>query len=138
VALGFLVLLAGLAAILRRALGPVAAQALAALAGWLIVGGMILAGPVAELLHGPAQETLVRAAVHASPLVVAERELGLDWLHQEMTYRLTPLGESFSLFVRDAAWWKTFLGHAFVGSGLLVFSLRRGARSAAPGAHPDP
>jgi hypothetical protein len=64
---------------------------------------------------------LVRGAVHANPLVVAERTLGLDWLHQGLTYRLTPLGESFGYLLGDVAWWKTALGHVFVGSGLLAF-----------------
>jgi hypothetical protein len=121
VAVAFLVLLAGLAAVLERGLGPVAAQVLTALLGWALLAGILLAGPVADLLRGPAQETFVRVVVHVNPLVVAERELGLDWLHQSLTYRLTPLGESYGYLVQDLAWWKTVLGHLFVGSGLLVF-----------------
>jgi hypothetical protein len=125
VALGFLLLLSGLAVGLDRLAGPVAAQVLAMLLGWVIVGGIILVGPAADLAQGPLQSALIRFAVHANPLVVAERELGLDWLHQTLTYRLTPLGESFGYLVRDLSCWKTALGHVFVGSGLLVFGARR-------------
>ena len=120
-ALAFLVLLAGVAAVVQRAAGPRAAQVATALIGWLLLAGIILVGPAAELVHGPVQAALVRLAVHANPLVVAERTLGLDWLHQGLTYRLTPLGESFGYLLGDVAWWKTALGHLFVGSGLLVF-----------------
>ena len=68
-----------------------------------------------------------------NPLVVAEYELGLDWLHAAMTYRLSPLGDSYSYLLRDAAWWKTMLAHLFVGSGLLVFSFDRRRAKKAPG-----
>ena len=121
VAMGFLVLLAGIAVAADRAAGPRAAQMITALAGWLLLAGVILVGPLADLLQGPAQAALLRLAAHVNPLVVAERELGLDWLHQDITYRLTPLGESFGYLLGDLAWWKTALAHLFVGSGLLVF-----------------
>ena len=124
VAMGFLVLLAGIAVAADRAAGPRAAQMITALAGWLLLAGVILAGPLADLLQGPAQAALLRLAAHANPLVVAERELGLDWLHQDITYRLTPLGESFGYLLGDLAWWKTALGHVFVGSGLLAFGAK--------------
>ncbi len=129
VALGFAVLLAGLAVMLGRIVGPRATQVLTALLGWLLVAGIILAGPAADLTGGAVQETIVRAAVHANPLVVAEREVGLDWLHGSLTYRLTPLGDSYSYLLRDMAWWKTMLAHLFVGSGLVVFSLGRRHRA---------
>jgi len=124
VAVGFLVLLAGIAVAADRAAGPRAAQMITALAGWLLLAGVILAGPLADLLQGPAQAALLRLAAHVNPLVVAERELGLDWLHQDITYRLTPLGESFGYLLGDLAWWKTALGHVFVGSGLLAFGAK--------------
>jgi len=130
-ALGFLVLLAGIAAVIDRAAGLRAGQMATTLIGWLVLAGIILVGPLAELVQGPVQGVLVRVAVHANPLVVAERTLGLDWLHQGLTYRLTPLGESFGYLLGDVAWWKTALAHLFVGSGLLVFGatgLGRGAR----------
>jgi hypothetical protein len=120
-ALGFLVFLAGVAGVTDRAAGPRAAQVTTTLIGWLILAGIILVGPAVELAQGPAQGPLVRLAVNANPLVVAERGLGLDWLHQGLTYRLTPLGESYGYLLGDVAWWKTALGHFFVGSGLLVF-----------------
>jgi hypothetical protein len=132
VAMGFLVFLAGIAVPADRAAGPRAAQMITALAGWLLLAGVILAGPLADLLQGPAQAALLRLAAHANPLVVAERELGLDWLHQDITYRLTPLGESFGYLLGDLAWWKTALAHLFVGSGLLVFGATGGRRRASP------
>ena len=113
---------------LSRLAGERAAQVLTALLGWLILGAMILVGPLAEMLKGDAQAALVRAVVHSSPLLVAERELGLDWLHQGLTYRLTPLAESFGYLLGDLAWWKTTLADLFVGSGLLVFSIGRAER----------
>jgi hypothetical protein len=128
VALGFVILVGGLAAMLGRLTHPAAAQILTALLGWLIVAGIILVGPLAGLTADPLREAAVRVAAHASPLLVAERELGLDWLHQGLTYRLTPLGDSYSYLIQDAAWWKTFLAHVFVGSGLVVFSLRRSGK----------
>ena len=131
VAVGFLVLLAGIAVAADRAAGPRAAQMITALAGWLLLAGVILAGPLADLLQGPAQAALLRLAAHANPLVVAERELGLDWLHQDITYRLTPLGESFGYLLGDLAWWKTTLAHLFVGSGFLVFGAAGGRRALA-------
>jgi hypothetical protein len=120
-ALGFLALLAGVAGVTDRRLGPRAAQVATALIGWLILAGIVLVGPLADLMQGPAQSAIVRFAAHANPLVVAERGLGLDWLHQSLTYRLTPLGESYAYLLGDLAWWKTALGHFFVGSGLIVF-----------------
>jgi len=131
VAVGFLILLAGMAAVAERAAGPRAAQGFTAVLGGLVLGSMILAGPAAELLSEPVRSMVVRAAMHVNPLVVAERTLGLDWMHQGLTYRLTPLGESFSYLFRDLAWWKTLLGHVFIGSGLLVFSLPRPQKDAA-------
>jgi hypothetical protein len=56
---------------------------------------------------------------------VAEQELGLEWLRQDLTYRISPFGESYSYLVTGVAWYKTLLVHVFVGSGLLVFSLPR-------------
>ena len=106
-----------------------AAQILTALLGWLILGAMILAGPLAEMLQGDAQAALVRTVVHSNPLLVAERELGLDWLHQGWTYRLTPLAESFGYLLGDVACWKTMLAHLFIGSGLLVFSVGRSRKT---------
>jgi hypothetical protein len=121
VAMGFLVLLAGVAGAIDRTVGPRAAQIATTLIGWLLLAGIILVGPAAELMQGAAQGAIIRFAAHANPLVVAERALGLDWLHQGLTYRLTPLGESYGYLLGDLAWWKTALGHFFVGSGLLVF-----------------
>lgn len=132
VAVGFLVLLVGIAVAADRAAGPRAAQMITALAGWLLLAGVILAGPLADLLQGPAQAVLLRLAAHANPLVVAERELGLDWLHQDITYRLTPLGESYGYLLGDLAWWKTALAHLFVGSGLLLFGATGWRRRASP------
>jgi len=129
VAMAFLVLLAGVAAVIDRAAGPRVAQMTTALVGWLVLAGILLVGPAAELVQGPAPGALVRLAVHANPLVVAERSLGLDWLHQGLTYRLTPLGESFGYLLGDVAWWKTALAHVFVGSGLLVFGATGWRRS---------
>jgi len=123
VALGFLVFLAGLGVLAGRAAGPRAAQWIVALAGWIVVGSVVWAGPMLALLEGPAQATAAQAAVHANPLAVAEQELGLMWLRQDLTYRITPFGESYSYLVPAVAWWKTLLVHVFVGSGLLVFSL---------------
>jgi hypothetical protein len=127
-ALGFLALLAGVAGVTDRRLGPRAAQVATALIGWLILAGIVLVGPLADLMQGPAQSAIVRFAAHANPLVVAERGLGLDWLHQSLTYRLTPLGESYAYLLGDLAWWKTALGHFFVGSGLIVFGATGFAR----------
>ena len=128
--LGFAVLLAGLAAMLGRIAGPRTTQVLVAFLGWTLVAGIILAGPAMDLSKGDLQETVVRLTVHANPLVVAESEMGLDWLHAGLTYRLSPLADSYSYLLRDVAWWKTMLAHLFVGSGLLVFSLGRRASSA--------
>jgi hypothetical protein len=125
VALGFSVLLAGVAAIIDRLAGPRSAQLVTALAGWTILAGIILAGPAAGLVGGAARDAVVRLAAHANPLLVAERELDVDWLHQTLTYRLTPLGESYGYLLGDLAWWKTFLACLFVGSGLVVFSRPR-------------
>ena len=125
VALGFLVFLAGLGVLVERVAGPRAAQWIVALAGWIVVGSVVWAGPMLALLEGPAQATAAQVAVHANPLVVAEQELGLVWLRQDLTYRISPFGESYSYLVPGVAWWKTLLVHVFVGSGLLVFSLPR-------------
>ncbi len=123
VALGFLVFLAGLGVLVERVAGPRAAQWIVVLAGWIVVGSVVWAGPMLALLEGPAQAMAAQVAVHANPLVVAEQELGLAWLRQDLTYRISPFGESYSYLVPGVAWWKTFLAHAFVGSGLLVFNL---------------
>ena len=134
VALGFLMFLAGVGILVERAagtfgvVGPRAVQVLVALAGWLVVGSVVWGGPMLALLEGPAQATAAQAAVHANPLVVAEQELGLEWLRQDLTYRISPFGESYSYLVPGVAWWKTLLVHVFVGSGLLVFSLPRAKR----------
>lgn len=125
VAVGWVFLLSGLAAVADRVAGPRAAQVLTALAGWAIIGAMILAGPLVEMVGDAAKATVVQAIVHANPLMVAEQELGLKWTHQALTYRWTPLGESYSYLFGHPAWWKTLLGHLFVGSGLLMFSFRR-------------
>jgi hypothetical protein len=125
VALGFLALLPGIFTVMDRLAGPRAAQIVTALAGWTLVAGIILAGPVAGLVTGSWRDTVVRVAAHANPLLVAERELDLDWLHQTLTYRLTPLGESYGYLLGDLAWWKTFLACLFVGSAMVVFSLPR-------------
>jgi len=125
VAVGFAVLLAGLAAMIERLAGPRAAQALTTLLGWAVLAAVILAGPVLDLVPGPVKPAVVEAVTHANPLVVAERELGLAWMHQGLTYRLTPIGESYSYLLKDLAWWKTLLAHVFVGSGLLVFGAGR-------------
>jgi predicted anti-sigma-YlaC factor YlaD len=127
VAGGFLVLLVGLAAALDRVAGPRAAQMLTTLLGWLVLAAVILAGPAVELAGPDGKEPIVRTVVYANPLVVAEHELGLKWLHQRLTYQLTPIGESYAYLFSDLAWWKTLLAHLFVGSGLFVFSLRRAA-----------
>jgi len=123
VALGFLVFLAGLGVLVERVAGPRAAQWIVALAGWIVVGSVVWAGPMLALLEGPAQAMAAQVAVHANPLVVAEQELGLVWVRQDLTYRISPFGESYSYLVPGIAWWKTLLVHVFVGSGLLVFSL---------------
>ena len=123
VAAALLTLLVGLASAFERVAGPRPAQVLTALAGWLVVGGIILAGPAVQLVGEPAKEIVIRAAAASNPLVAAETELGLKWLHQSLTYRLTPLGESYSYLLGGLAWWKTALGYVFVGSGLVVFSL---------------
>jgi len=128
VAVAFAVLVAGVAQALERLVGVRAAQGLAAVAGWLILGGVILAGPAAELTSGSVRAGLIHVAVGGNPLVMAERELGNDWLHSSLTYVLTPIGESYSYLLADLAWWKTALWHLFIGSGLLVFSLRRRPR----------
>jgi hypothetical protein len=125
VAIGFVILLAGLATVLDRAAGPRAAQVLTIGLGAGLVGAILWAGPMAEILEGPVRAAVVRIVVHANPLVVAEHELGLEWMHQGLTYRLTPIGESYSYLLGDVAWWKTMLGYVFVGSGLAVFSIRR-------------
>jgi len=127
VAAAYAVLVAGVAQAIERMLGARPAQVLAAIGGWLILGACILAGPVAELTSGAVREDIVRVVVGASPLVMAERELGNDWLHSNLTYILTPIGESYSYLLVDLAWWKTALWHVFIGSGFLVFSLRRRA-----------
>ncbi len=129
VALAFALLVAGLAVLGQRLLGERAGQALAALAGWMLIGSAFLAGAAAGLLEGAALEQLVRWAVHANPLVVAEAELGLAWLQQGLTYRHSPLGETYGYLVGDLAAWKTCLGYAFVGSGALVFGIQRKALS---------
>lgn len=133
VAVGFLVLLAGVALLVERLAGARPAQAATALVGWAILAGVVLAGPVVEMVGPPAKAAVVRAVVHANPLVVAAQELDLKWLHQALSYRLTPIGESYGYLFGGPAWWKTLLGHVFVGSGLLVFSVRR-ARVRAPAA----
>ncbi|MFO8013008.1 MAG: hypothetical protein R6X20_06840 [Phycisphaerae bacterium] len=125
VAVGFALLLGGLAAFLDRLAGPRAGQFLTAVLGWGLLAGVILAGPLVGMLADPLKTALVRAAVHGNPLVVAEETLGLPWLRQGLTYRWTGLGESYRYLFGHLAWWKTFLGHVFVGSGLAVFSLRR-------------
>lgn len=125
VVLAFAVLLVGTALLLDRLAGSRAAQFLTAVLGWGLVAAAILAGPLAEVLHGPIQTAVVRAVAHTNPLLVAEAELGLRWLHQGLTYRWTPLGESYSYLFGDLAWWKTVLAHLFVGSGLAAFSVRR-------------
>jgi hypothetical protein len=129
VALGFLVFLAGLGVLVERVAGPRAAQVLVALVGWGVVGSVVWAGPMVALLEGPAQATAAQVAVHGNPLVVAEQELGLVWLRQDLTYRISPFGESYSYLVPGVAWWKTLLAHLFIGSGLLVFSLPRKGRN---------
>jgi len=126
VAVGFALLLGGLAALLDRLAGPRAGQFLTAVLGWGLVAGAILAGPLVGMLAEPLKTALVRAAVHGNPLVVAEEDLDLAWLRQGLTYRWTGLGESYRYLFGHPAWWKTFLAHTFVGSGLAVFSLRRG------------
>jgi hypothetical protein len=128
VAAGFLVLLIGIAAATDRLTGPRPAQVLTTLLGWLVLAAVILGGPAVELADAPAKEPLVRALVYANPLIVAEHELGLQWLHQSLTYRLTPIGESYAYLFGALAWWKTVLAHLFIGSGLFVFSMRRAAR----------
>ncbi len=129
VAVGFALLLGGLAAFLDRLAGPRAGQFLTAVLGWVLVAGVILLGPVVGLLPDALKPAVVRAAVHGNPLVVAAEALGLPWLHQGLTYRWTGLGESYQYLFGDPAWWKTFLAHVFVGSGLAVFSLRRNSSS---------
>jgi hypothetical protein len=128
VAVGFALLLGGLAAFLDRFAGPRAAQFLTAVLGWGLMAGVLLAGPLVGMLPEPLKTALVRAAVHGNPLVVAEESLGLAWLRQGLTYRWTGLGESYRYLFGQLAWWKTFLAHVFVGSGLAVFSIRRARR----------
>ncbi len=136
VAFGFVVLLAGCAVAGQRLAGPRFGQVAAALVGYLVLGGIFLAGPAVELLEGRAEETFVRAAVHANPLVVAERALGFDWLHADLTYRHSPLGESRP--VRWPAPWTTCLLHVFLGSALVVFSIPTGAKAGPGTAVPGP
>jgi hypothetical protein len=133
VVVGFAVLLAGLASMIGRLAGPRITQVLTAFLGWSLVAGIILAGAAADLTRGDVQATIVRFVVHANPLVVAERELGLDWLHSNLTYRLSPLGDSYSYLLQDVGWWKTALAFLFVGSGMMVFSIKRGTRNAERG-----
>jgi hypothetical protein len=122
VVLGFAILLAGLAVSLERLAGPRAVQALTALAGWLIVASIFLVAPVIQMAEEKA--AIAQAAVAANPLAVAEHALGLDWMHRQMTYVLTPLGESYAIYYASGiAWWKTALGYLFVGSGLVVFGI---------------
>jgi len=134
VAGGFAVLVGGLALLVQRLAGPRAAQCLAAVGGWTVLAAVVLAGPVVAvvlagpvvpLVAGPMKTALVRGVVAANPLVAAEGELGLAWLRADLTYRLTPLGESYGYALAGLAWWKTLLAHLFVGSGLAVFSIRR-------------
>jgi len=125
VAGGFAVLVGGLALLVQRLAGPRAAQCLAAVGGWTVLAAVVLAGPVVPLVAGPMKTALVRGVVAANPLVAAEGELGLAWLRADLTYRLTPLGESYGYALAGLAWWKTLLAHLFVGSGLAVFSIRR-------------
>jgi len=132
VAVGFAVLLSGVAALADRLAGPRVGQFATAILGWAVVAGVILAGPVPDMADDPVRTAVVRAVVHGNPLVVAEHELGLRWLRQDLTYRWTGLGESYSYLFGQLAWWKTLLAHLFVGSGLAVFSIRRG------GAEPRP
>jgi len=125
VAAGFLVLMVGLGSLLYRLTGPRATQMITMLLGWLAVAGVIVVGPLAQLADPSWKEPLVRTVVYANPIVVAEHELGLKWLHQNLTYRLTAIGESYSYLFTGLAWWKTLLAYLFVGSGLFVFSLRK-------------
>ena len=127
VVVGYALLLGGLAAFLDRLAGPRAAQFLTAVLGWGLLAGIILVGPLVGMLQEPLKTALVRAAVHGNPLVVAQESLGLGWLRQSLTYRWTGVGESYQYLFGHLAWWKTFLAHVFVGSGLAVFSIRRGA-----------
>ena len=124
VALGFTVLLAGAGVLIERLTGPRATQMLICLVGWLVVGSVFVGAPLVSLLDGPAQAAAARVAVHSNPLVVAEHELGLVWLRQDLTYRLSSLGESYSYLTPGVAWWKTLLAHTFVGSALAVFGAR--------------
>jgi len=124
VVLAFAVLLGGMALLVDRLAGPRTAQFLTAVLGWILVAAIILAGPFVGMLHGPVQAVLVRAIAHTNPLLVGEAELGVGWLHQALTYRWTPLGESYNYLFGDLAWWKTVLAYLFVGSGLAVFSQR--------------
>ncbi len=133
VAVGWVVLLTGIGAVLERLVRARPAQMLTTLLGWMVIGAMILAGPVAEMVGEPAKAAVVRVAVHANPLLVAEQELGLRWTHQALTYRWTPLGESYDYLFGHLAWWKTLLAHAFVGSALLVFSIKRRRQARRPG-----
>ena len=125
VAVGFALLLGGLAAFVDRLAGPRAGQFLTAVLGWGLVAGVVIVGPLVGMLADPLKTAVVRAAVHGNPLVVAEEALGLAWLRQSLTYRWTGLGESYRYLFGHVAWWKTFLAHVFAGSGLAVFSLRR-------------
>ena len=120
VLLGFAIVLAGWAACLERIAGPRATQMATVLAGWLLVGTIFLAGPLVQLVGEKA--ALARAAVYVNPLVVAEHAVGIDWLHRGLTYRWSPLAESYAIYYASGlAWWKTCLGYLFVGSALLVF-----------------
>jgi len=127
VAMGFVALLGGIGTVGDRLIGPRATQMLVVLLGWIVVGSVVLVGPLVSLLDGQVQALGVRAAVYGNPLVVAEQELGLAWLRQDLTYRLSVLGESYSYLAPDIAWYKTLLGHLFVGSALVVFSVGRRA-----------
>jgi hypothetical protein len=125
VAIAFAVLVAGLAQAAERLAGPRAAQGLAAVAGWLILGGVVLGGPAAKLADEPMRTAVVQLLAGGNPLIMAERQLGADWLHANLMYVLTPVGEDYSYLLRELAWWKTAMWYLFIGSGLLVFSLKR-------------
>lgn len=120
VVLGFVLLLMGWGACMERVAGPRATQMTTVLVGWLLVGTIFLAGPLVQMAGDKA--AISRAAVYVNPLVVAEHAMGLDWLHRGLTYRWSPLGESYAIYYASGlSWWKTVLGYVFVGSGLLVF-----------------
>jgi hypothetical protein len=131
VALGFVVLLAGVGVLAGRWVGPRAVQMVVTLSGWFLLASVILLGPVVGLLDEPFRTAVARFAIHANPLVAAEFSLDLVWFRQNLTYRLSPFGESYAYLVPDPAWYKTLLGHVFAGSGLLVFGMKR-PKAAAP------